>query len=124
MPRPEVVVGLAVGLLLLGLISGIVAYQARRRGYRFLPWLVAGVLGNPIFFLVLLAVLPDYARKARRRRELADLEAKLAARLKVLPPAPPSAGPHPAPVTPDRSLGDQPTVLPAQRSVGDEETHL
>ena len=77
---------------------------------------------------MLLAVLPDYARKARRRQELADLEAKPATRPKVLPPAPPSAGPPPAPpsaaVTPDRSLGDEPTVLPAQHSVGDQATRL
>jgi hypothetical protein len=109
------------------LISALVAYQARQRGYPFFPWLIAGMLANPIFFLVLLAVMPDYARKVRRRKYLAELESKLAARSKALSPTPrvtvpPRAGKSLA-VSPERSIGDLPTVDPPERSLGDEETH-
>ncbi len=108
-------------LLFLALISAIVAYQARQRGYHFIPWLIAGMLANPIFFLVLLAVMPDYARKARRRKYLAELESKLAGRSKMLPPTACAAPSRAA--TPQRSIGDLPTVDPPVRSLGDEETH-
>jgi hypothetical protein len=112
---------LFVLLLPILVMSLIVAAQASRRGYSLLLWLVAGCLGNPIFLLILLAIMPDRARLARRRQELFDLEKKLADRAKraaaelepasvVLPPAAAS------------SLGDQPTVLPPVRSLGDEET--
>jgi hypothetical protein len=108
--------------------SAIVAYQAARRGYSFVIWILAGLLGNPIFFLMLLAIMPDYARKAQRRKEMADLEAKLAARPKVLPPPReptqdmPLAGKPTATFSRERSLGDQPTLLPREHSLGDEET--
>src|SRR5262245_4924647 len=107
----------------------LVAYQARQRGYSFLTWMLAGMLGNPLFFLVMLAIMPDLARKARRRQERADLYARLADRLKVLPAATAALPPPlPPPLPPttfvrDRSLGDQPTVLPPERSLGDEQTH-
>jgi hypothetical protein len=117
----------AVVLLFLALISAIVAYQARQRGYHFFPWLMAGILANPIFFLVLLAIMPDRARKARRRRYLAELESNLAARPKVRPTAPATVSPRggeSVAVTPERSIGDLPTVEPPDRSLGDEETHV
>jgi hypothetical protein len=118
-------------LVVLFLVSAIVAVQARQRGYRFVIWVVTGMLGNPIFFLVLLAIMPDFARKALRGQILADLEAKLAGRPKVLPaaPAPAPTSPLPRPTAQpstmpsDRSLGDQPTILP-ERSLGDQATLL
>jgi hypothetical protein len=123
MPPPEQLASLVIGLVLVLLfflvISAVVAAQAHQRGYRFLPWLIAGTLGNPVFFLVLLAIMPDYARKARRRQELADLEQKLAARPRVLPPAP---RPPADDARRERSLGDLPTELPPARSLGEEET--
>jgi hypothetical protein len=124
---PWIIVVGAAGLLFLALISAIVAYQARQRGYAFFPWLIAGMLANPIFFLVLLAVMPDYARKVRRRKYLAELESKLAGHSKVLSATPrvpisPRAGKALA-VAPERSIGDLPTVDPPERSLGDEETH-
>jgi hypothetical protein len=108
-------------------MSVLVAVQARRRGYRFLTWFFAGMLGNPIFFLILLAIMPDFARKALRQEEMADLEARLAARKMPAPPAYPLlAVPHPAgdasTLSAGRSLGDQPTIMPPLRSLGDEET--
>jgi hypothetical protein len=116
---------LAAGLALL--LSAIVAVQARRRGYSLLVWLAAGALGNPLFFLVLLAMMPDRARQALRRRLRAELEAKLAARHKVLPVAAPTlpAGALPptrSDVRPGVSVGDAVTVAPPERSLGDEET--
>jgi hypothetical protein len=109
--------------LFLALLSPIVAVQAYWRGYRFLTWFVAGILVlNPVYLLVLLAILPDRARQARRRRERADLEARLAARARGLPLSPAAAQPSPVTAAPDVSLGDQPTVAPPVRSLGDEET--
>ena len=109
-------------LTLFVLFSAIVAVQAYWRGYSFLTWLVAGVLGNPLFFLVVLAILPDRARRERRRRERADLEARLAARARGLPVSPVAAQPNTMTAAPGMSLGDRPTVEPPCGSLGDEET--
>lgn len=70
---------LVVGFVLLVLLafSAVVAGQAHARGYNFLVWLLAGVLGNPLLFLVLLAILPDHARKAQRYWLARELEKKL-----------------------------------------------
>jgi hypothetical protein len=129
MPNPVLIATAGLGLLFFAVLAAIVAVQAQRRGYRVLVWLVAGAFGNPIFFLVMLAAMPDFARKALRRKYLTELEAKLAARPKVLPPGPPPPPPRPAaapgstaPV--ERSLGDRPTELPPDISLGDAETHL
>jgi peroxiredoxin len=56
----------------------LLAVQAYRRGLSFFVWLLAGFLAaNPLFPLVLLGLLPDRARQARRRAELQDLERRL-----------------------------------------------
>jgi hypothetical protein len=109
-----------VYLLISFLIALPVAFQARRRGHSFLAWLAAGTLVNPIFFLVLLAIMPDRARQARRRQELADLDARLAALGKSA--GEPATLPAAPGAVPQQSLGDQPTVAPPLRSLGDEET--
>jgi flagellar biosynthesis protein FliQ len=114
---------IAVAVLFVALIAAIVAYQARQRGYSFVPWLIAGMLSNPIFFLVLLAVMPDFARKARRRQYRSELETKLAERAKPSQWVPRTAG-QSATLSPECSLGDLPTVEPRERSLGDEETRL
>jgi hypothetical protein len=99
------------------LLVGYLAWQARQRGYSFVIWFLACIVTlNPILILIVLAVLPDAHKQALRRQEMAELEAKLAARAGG---AAPVAG-HP--VSP-LSVGDQSTVAPpALRSVGDEET--
>jgi hypothetical protein len=114
---------------LLALMSVIVAVQARRRGYSLLVWLIGGLLGNPIFLLVLLGAMPDFARKRLRREERADVEERLRRKVRVVEEeagevlAGPSAGPGAVRPAVERSLGDQPTRLP-ERSLGDEETRL
>src|SRR5262249_18191957 len=99
-----------------GLLVLIVPLQAKRRGYSLLAWLVASLLGNPVFLLILLGLLPDARRKRLRTTEREDLEGRLR---RARGPA------EPAPARPplERSLGDQATRLP-ERSLGDEETRL
>lgn len=111
-------------------LSLIVALQAARRGYNVWIWLLAGSLGNPLFFLVLLAIMPDFARKALRRKFVDELDQKLAALSTFLPvsdrlteaaiasPVPTLSAPE------ERSVGDLPTTAPPQRSVEDEPTRL
>jgi hypothetical protein len=116
----QLLLALAAMLLLLSCLAAIVAVQAQRRGYNFLVWFFAGLLGNAIFFLVLLAIMPDYARKRLRRKETEELEGKLDARAdRAVRAAPPAER-----AFPDVSLGDRPTELPSERSLGDEETRL
>jgi hypothetical protein len=110
----------AIYLVISFLISLVVAVQARRRGYSFLVWQAAGTLVNPVFFLVLLGMLPNRARQAQRRRELADLNAKLAVLRKGA--GEPATLPAAPAVRPELSLGDQPTVAPPGVSLGDQET--
>jgi hypothetical protein len=112
-------------------VSAMVASQARKRGYSFIVWVVAGMLGNPLFFLVLLAIMPDFARRKQREKEMAELEKKLAARKRMRVLAGntdilqvPTATALPA--VRERSLRDEETrMLPApERSLGDEPTRL
>jgi hypothetical protein len=105
------------------LFAFLVAVQARRRGYRFTVWAVVGMLANPVYLVILLATMPDYARKRLREQFRAELDAKLAGRSPSahLPVASsPTAGTFTA--SPDVSVGDRRTVLPRDRSLGDEET--
>ena len=108
----------AFGLMLVIFLalSLAVAVQARRRGYSLWVWLVAGLAGNPIFFLILLGVLPDFARKRLRVTEMEDLESRLNGKAT-------KESAEPAAADVQRSLGDQPTYLP-ERSLGDIETRL
>lgn len=117
-----VLIFLGLMLLLFGLFASITAAQAKRRGYLFVPWLFAGMLGNPIFLLVMLGVMPDFRRKRMRQKETEDLKRRLARG---------AARPEPAPVARvkaerriDRSLGDEVTQDVPERSMGDEETRL
>jgi hypothetical protein len=99
--------------------------QARKRGYSFWLWFVACVINVaiPIYFLVLLPLLPNRARIRLREKFRAELDAKLATVTGSLP-ARSFAGPVPpgSTATVDRSLGDMPTIVPRERSVGDDET--
>ena len=101
-----------------------VPWQARRRGYSFWLWLPATIVAlNPIITLILLALMPNRARKRLRATFRAELDAKLAARSGAPTPsrvvAASSLG---ASTLAERSLGDMPTVAPPERSVGDEAT--
>jgi hypothetical protein len=126
----------------LALLSLIPAVQARRRGYSFVIWLLAGVAAfNPVFLMIVLATIPHRKRQQLREQFRRELDAKLAAGgvPAVLPAAPPvperslgdlatrlpgaSAATDEPPVR-ERSLGDEPTVLPEARSVGDEPTRM
>lgn len=112
------------GLLVLFIFS-IPAIQAKRRGYSFFIWLIAGVLAlNPIYLLVVLSTIPHRKRQKMREQFAAELDAKLT-----------SAGLPIAPVVrpvPDRSIGDLATMDPAttasrpilERSLGDEMTRV
>jgi hypothetical protein len=96
----------------------IVAVQARRRGYALTVWLIASLVSNPIFLLLLLGVMPDFARRRLRETEMKDLESRLmrTARRATAEAIAPAADLQ-------RSLGDQVTALP-ERSLGDVETRL
>jgi hypothetical protein len=102
---------------LYALLSGYIARQASRRGYSFWLWFFANVVVlNPLLALIVLAVLPDARKMSLRRKLLAELEAKLAAR-------PRPAAPQLGPAVTAYSVGDQTTVVPPHlRSIGDEET--
>jgi hypothetical protein len=108
---------LALTVVVFGLIALVPALQARRRGYSGILWFLTGLLArSPIFLLILLAAAPHQARRRKRDQYLKELDALLAAR----PAAPTVAAAGAA--APERSVGDQPTVLPRDRSVGDLET--
>jgi hypothetical protein len=137
MPDELLWIGLAsvpIGLIGLAIFS-IPAVQAKRRGYSFFVWLLAGVLvTNPIYLLVVLGVLPHRKRQRLREQLRRELDAKLAAAAPAAVRAGPvierSVGDQPtvmpgvaaATDVPLRSIGDAATVMPPQRSVGDEAT--
>jgi hypothetical protein len=110
-------------------IAAVVAYQAAQRGYSFLVWVGAAMLGNPVFLLILLGVLPNRAMRRRREKELDDIRARVEAiPRKVAPPPKPTVSSDiqrsmgdAETVLPDRSIGDAVTRLP-ERSIGDEPT--
>ncbi len=94
------------------------AYQAYRRGYNPFVWFLAGILAlNPIFVLVVLAMVPHRGRMRLREKYREELDRKLA---QVR--GGPAAGAGPARVD-THSVGDQATELP-QRSIGDDQTRL
>jgi len=122
-----------VGLLIIGLVIASPALfmyisiplQARKRGYSFWLWFLACVvnIALPIYFLILLPLLPNRARMRLREKFRAELDAKLASAgvsVHVRPlPALATTG---STATVERSLGDMPTIVPRERSLGDDET--
>src|SRR4051794_10235241 len=102
----------------------VVAVQASYRGYNVGVWLIAACLGNPVFLLILLGVLPDRKRRDLRERELDDIEGRRRRLPRKLPAtAEPMRGSTDVQVRPpQRSRGDEETRLPPDRSLGDEET--
>jgi hypothetical protein len=102
-----------------------IAVQARWRGYSLWLWLAAVIISiNPVIFLVLLALMPNRARKMRRETFRNELDAKLAGRSGKFGIArmPTDATGLSGSTLPERSLGDMPTVAPPERSIGDEMT--
>lgn len=112
-----------ITLLIVVGIAAIVAVQASYRGYNVFVWLIAACLGNPVFLLILLGVLPDRARRGLRESELDDLDRRRRQVPRRLPPA--TVEPvRPRTTDVQRSLGDAETRLPIDRSLGDMETRL
>jgi hypothetical protein len=65
-------------LFFLSLFAGLIALQARRRGYSFLVWFLASLVSlNPLVMLAVLTVLPDARKRKLRRQWRAQLEAQL-----------------------------------------------
>jgi hypothetical protein len=89
-----------VGALVLVPLAGLLAYQAHQRGYNSVIWFLTGVVSfNPLFPLVVLALLPFRSRQMLRLKERNALNAKLGG---AAPEAAPRAlAPHgrPAPST-------------------------
>jgi hypothetical protein len=102
-----------------------IPWQARKRGYSFWLWFAACVVtvNVPIYYLVLLAMLPNRRRLQLRQKFRAELDSKLANIAEPITiksfaaPMPPGST-----ATVDRSLGDMPTIVPRERSLGDDET--
>lgn len=127
---PTLISGLIAAMAALAILVamwGWLALQAKRRGYSFWLWLMmAFVAFNPVFFLVLLAILPN--RMKQRRRELlrAALDDKLAALGDQRPRRDSSVSfpgsPASSTLRGERSLGDLPTMASPERSLGDVET--
>jgi len=120
------VLPLALGVIVLVVaIFVAVPWQARRRGYSFWLWLITTFVAyNPIIPLVLLALMPNRARKRMREKFRAELDAKLAARTgrPLVPAAATPTHSLAGSTMPERSLGDMPTVAPPEPSLGDEPT--
>jgi hypothetical protein len=119
---PQELIVLSV-LLLTSFVVLVVptAYQAFRRGYNPVVWGLVGLFTlNPIFPLVILAMVPHRSRIRLREQFTRDLDAKLAS----VPGA--RFGEVADNATPVRthSLGDLATELPPGRSLGDDPTRL
>jgi hypothetical protein len=114
-----------LGFLGLALTSGgalfivVPAVAAYRRGYNPVAWGLAGVFANnPLFVLVLLAMVPHRARLRLRERFTAELDEKLAGI--GAGPAEDAGGAARADTF---TVGDEATRLP-HRSIGDDLTRM
>jgi hypothetical protein len=99
------------------MVMHYVAKQAQARGYSYWNWMLLGLLGNSIIFVVLLALLPDRSLDSRRlakKKVLAD-------QLRSRPRLPNAAI---SPVVVHTSMGDMATFDPERIgfSVGDQPT--
>ena len=100
-------------IVVLAILS--VPLQANRRGQGFTAWFLLQFAAlNPIYPMILLALLPNRARSKLRESFAAELDEKLKG----------ATAYRPTRTTGDleRSLGDLPTVDGAHRSIGDVET--
>jgi hypothetical protein len=112
--------GFALGLLLVAILAALVfgvPRQARRRGHGFWSWFVLQILAtNPVYPLVLVAMLPDRAKGRLREQYAAELDAKLQR------PTSGVSAKDTLTLVPDKSVGDLPTLAPPDRSIGDAPT--
>jgi hypothetical protein len=118
-------------------VFAIPAIQAKRRGYSFFIWLLAGILAlNPIYLLVVLSTVPHRKRQRLRATFAEELDARLKTAgipmtMQAARPAPGRSLGDLATMDPGstasrpasgRSLGNELTRMPSPRSLGDEET--
>lgn len=103
------------GILLLCAV--LVPLQAYRRGHGFISWFCLQFLAfNPVYPMLLIALLPNKAKVRKREQYAAELDDKLAASGYTGPAA------ETLSARIERSLGDLPTIDPVLRSVGDRPT--
>lgn len=92
-------------LVMAGVVFYVLGSQARRRGHGWVSWVVFSLFArNPVYPIILLALLPNKARMRLRDEFAAELDAKLAA---AQPPAPAVTLDFPL-----HSVGDLPTRDP------------
>jgi hypothetical protein len=113
-------IGGSIGVVLLGWLIGaflfLIPAQAHARGHGFMSWFIIQLLAlNPLYPLVLVALLPNKARNRLREQYAAELDRKLATSTSHDEVQPGSANLQ-------RSLGDAPTYVPVERSLGDQAT--
>lgn len=115
---PAVPVAVLAVLLLYAVL--MVPLQARGRGLGFWSWLALQFVAlNPLYPLILIALLPNRAKMRRRRKYAAELDRKLMAAGRPLLHV--AADTLPVPL--DRSVGDLVTHDPALASLlGDRST--
>lgn len=90
--------------------------QAYLRGQGFWRWVLLSLFSlNPLYLLLLIAMLPNRRRMRMREAFEAELDAKLATSAS-------SPQPVSSPVLADRSLGDRETAASVQQSLGDQPT--
>jgi hypothetical protein len=118
-----ILIAAAVFAIVIAPFAAILAFQAHRRGFNFVVWMLAGLLAvNPLFPLVLLGILPSRARRTQRAAALNELERCLRDKQSARPPS------SPGPVVREAErIADVPPSTIAempQRSVGDEVTRF
>src|SRR5687767_15180969 len=86
------VLAVLVAALLLVLLLGV-PWQARRRGHGFVSWFVLQVVAaNPVYPMILLALLPDRAKARLRDRFARELDDRLRQTGAAAPAGPGSSG--------------------------------
>lgn len=113
------ILGVAVALAIIVAACIVVPVQARRRGHGFWSWFLLQFAAlNPVYPLILVAMLPNKARLRLREQFARELD-ELLAKAGTAPPAPARSGE----ITAGTSVGDMPTAAAQrERSLGDEET--
>lgn len=78
---PEMAIAVVVTFAFLALamwLIGSTSYHAYRRGYQPIVWALAAIIAlNPVFLLVVLAIVPHRRRLRMRERFASELDEKL-----------------------------------------------